>query len=248
MSSHERQEASSIELIDGNDEPKNRQFLEALDCLMTDEIIIRCSCGGLQGRVRQVPGDRGNRLVCHCDDCQSFAHFLGKGGEILNRHGGTDIFQLSPEGLEFTTGTYRLACVRLRPKGLMRWYADCCQTPIGNTLATPHVPFVGLAAACIDTEQRTLDEALGPVSARVHGRFAKGAREDLYAHDRAPAALILAFMWKAMRRRIRGAHRLSPFFDPKTGVPVSTPKVLSKSEHEDVRRIRDSADLSSSHI
>ena len=210
---------------------------------MTNELVIRCSCGGMQGRAGRVDGDNGTRIVCYCDDCQSFAHFLGRGSEILNKRGGTDIFQMSPAGVEFTAGTEHLACMRLRPKGLLRWYAACCMTPIGNTVATRHVPFVGLITTCINPDRRALDGPLGPVSVRVHGRFAKGGRDDLYAHDRVPLALIFSTFGRILRRRIRGDHKRSPFFDPKTGEPAVAPKTLSKSEHEDIKRLRDAGDL-----
>lgn len=211
---------------------------------MADELVIRCSCGEFQGRVRRGEDEQGVRVVCYCDDCQSFAHFLRRGRDILDKRGGTDIFQISPAGVEFTSGVQNLACIRLRPNGILRWYAACCRTPIGNTLATRQVPFAGLVTICINPDGHTLDESLGPVSARIHGRFARGGREDLYAHDRAPLAQIFSTFGSILRRRIRGDHKLSPFFDPKTGAPAVAPRILSKDEHEEVKRIRDTADLS----
>ena len=36
-----------------------------------------------------------NRMVCYCDDCQAFVHYLGH-ADLLDAHGGTDIVQMAP--------------------------------------------------------------------------------------------------------------------------------------------------------
>ena len=46
-------------------------------------------------------------------------------------------------------GQHRIVGLRLTPKGLFRWYASCCNTPVGNTL-TPAIPFVGIVAQGFD--------------------------------------------------------------------------------------------------
>jgi len=73
-----------------------------------------------------------NRCVCYCRDCQAFAHFLGKVDAILDERGGSEIIQVLPRNLTFTQGIELLACMRLTEKGLLRWYAACCNTPIGK--------------------------------------------------------------------------------------------------------------------
>ena len=214
---------------------------------MPTDLPIRCSCGALRGIARGVSAKRVNRLVCYCDDCQSFAYFLGGLGgiggtaEILDAHGGTDIFQTSSARLEIQQGAEQLACVRLRPGGLLRWYAECCKTPIGNTLAARQVPFVGLIHSCSDhaSDGRSRDEVLGPVRAGVNARFAKGDRSQLDAHDRAPVSLLLRFARILSTARLRGDHKRSPFFDPETGEPSASARVLSKSELREVETARD---------
>lgn len=206
---------------------------------MPNNFSIRCTCGALQGRTVGLSVDDGPRLVCYCDDCQAFAHFLDRGDDVLNAAGGTDVFQLSPAHLRIDEGGDHLACIRLKPKGLLRWYADCCRTPIGNTLATRHVPFIGLINACIHLDDDgSLDGLLGPVQGGVHGRFAKGDRSKLRAHDRAPFSLIARSIGKILKRRLRGDHRRSPFFDTRTGNPVVTPRVLSEAERQELESRR----------
>ena len=204
---------------------------------MSTEVSIRCTCGVLRGTLHEVSGDHGNRVICYCDDCQSFAHFLGTAHEILDAHGGTEVFQVSPVRIELTSGLEHLACMSLRPGGLIRWYADCCRTPIGNTLATRQVPFVGVIHSCAPVP--SLDELFGPVRARIQARFAKGDRARLDAHDRAPVSVILRFTWRILGARLRGDHARSPFFDAKTGALVRTPRVLTAEELRAVEAERD---------
>ncbi len=194
---------------------------------MTTDVPIRCSCGSLRGVARGVSRSAGNRYVCYCDDCQSFAKYLGRADEILDAHGGTDIFQMSPARLEITEGGNRLACVRLTPKGLFRWYADCCKTPIGNTLPTRQVPVIGLIHSCMNTEGKSRDETLGPVRAGVNGRYATGDRTEINAHDRAPLSVLFRMSRKLLGWRLRGDHNRSPFFD-NTGAPTVVPRVVNE--------------------
>jgi len=208
---------------------------------------VRCSCGALRGIARGVSAARGNRLICYCDDCQSFAHFLGRANEILDAHGGTDIFQMSPARLEITQGADQLACMRLTAKGLLRWHTRCCRTPIGNTLHTPQVPFVGWIQLRADSAaaERSRDEALGPVRARVQVGFAKGDRTLLGASGRSSIPILLRFAALVLRARLRGDHKASPFFDAQTGRPRAVPGVLSESQLREMERARDSSEGSS---
>lgn len=190
---------------------------------MNTDMQISCTCGRLQGVARAVSGSVGNRLICYCDDCQSFAEFLGRADEILDAHGGTDIFQMSPADLEFANGVENLACMRLTPNGLLRWYADCCKTPIGNTLPTHQLPFVGLIHLCMAVGKQSLDNVIGPVRAGVHGKFARGDRAEISAHDRASLIVLARMFRKLFWWRLKWDHKRTPFFD-ESGTPVAAPR------------------------
>jgi hypothetical protein len=207
---------------------------------MSTDLPIRCACGALRGVARGVSASSGNRVVCYCDDCQLFALFLGRADEILDARGGTDVFQMSPACLRIAEGIEKLACMRLTPKGILRWYASCCRTPIGNTLATPNVPFVGLIHACIDraADGRPFDTTLGPVRARIYGQYAKSAREGPDLHDRISVPALLRFGRLVLLWRWRGDHERSPFFDAETGRPTATPRVLGANELSEVQSAR----------
>jgi len=209
------------------------------------DVPFRCACGALQGRLLGISAKSGNHLVCYCDDCQAFAHFLGGADRILDAHGGTEIFQMSPARIEITQGADRLACMSLRGR-LFRWYTSCCRTPIGNTLPTHRLPFVGLVVAGIANANggSSRDDVLGPIRARIFGRFARsrsGDRSKLDAHDGTPLGMVLGFMLVLLAARLRGDHRRSPFFDAATGAPVATPYVLSPEELRAVEQARDGA-------
>ena len=206
------------------------------------DLDLRCTCGALRGVVRGISASRGNRVVCYCGDCQSFAHFLGRANEILDANGGTEIFQTSPARVEITQGRERLACMRLAPRGLVRWYADCCKTPLGNTAITRAIPFVGLIQLRPDAGADGLDrdEILGPVRAHVNARAAKGRAAGKNIRESGAVRSIARFVRLLLLAFLRGEHRTSVFFDAGTGQPSSIPRVLSEAELREVERRRDS--------
>ena len=183
---------------------------------------LRCHCGTVQGILTDLA--RANRLVCYCKDCQAFAHALGQADRVLDARGGSDIVQVLPRNLRFTKGTEALACLRLTPKGLLRWYAGCCRTPIGNTLATPGLSFVGLVHTCLDSSEVPLDEAFGPVRTWVN---TKGASGDPKPKEEGVGRTIGWFLRTALKARLNGDYKRSPFFNPATGAPIVTPRVLT---------------------
>ena len=209
---------------------------------MTTDVSLRCTCGIVRGVARGVSGSSGNRVICYCDDCQSFAHFLARADEILDTHGGSDIFQMAPARIEISAGSDRLACMRLTPKGLLRWYSDCCQTPVGNTTPSSQLPFVGLLHSFMDLDASTgeRDAVVGPVRDRVQGRFARGDRSTLDANDKFNPATLFRILPMLLIARLRGLHTPSPFFDSETGETSVTPVVLGAKELQGVLAARDS--------
>jgi len=182
-----------------------------------------------------------NHLVCYCDDCQSFAHYLGDAELTLDEHGGTRIFQVRPSRIAFTRGSEHIACVRLRPNGLLRWYADCCKTPIANTPASKALPIVGVVHRCIGqaTGDKPAESVTGPVQAGVFGRYAKGDRSTLDAHDRAPLSTMIRILGMIVKARLHGDLKRSPFLEAATLTPRVSPHVLSSDELRRVEQLRD---------
>ena len=109
----------------------------------SDKIEMACDCGALRGHGIDLNPGTGRHLICMCKDCQAFARFLGR-EEILDQNGGTEIFQITPAQIRLEAGLDHLAAMRLGPKGAVRWYASCCNTPIANTTHMPGIPFAGV--------------------------------------------------------------------------------------------------------
>jgi hypothetical protein len=176
------------------------------------------------------------RIVCYCDDCQAFPHYLGRAQDVLDASGGTDICPAYPSQLRFTQGVEHLKCLRLTPKGLLRWYADFCKTPIGNCPPSFKVPYVGLIHSIMNhaADGTTHDAALGPVVACIQGRYGirplpPGAHEGTPLNAMAKAAKFIFRGW------IKGWHQPSPFFD-ESGQARVRPYILTADERESLRK------------
>jgi hypothetical protein len=199
--------------------------------VVAEHLPIRCRCGAVRGSLAAAKPSAGNHVICYCDDCQAFAHALGRSGDVLDACGGSEIVQVSPARIRFDAGADKLSCLRLTAKGPLRWYTSCCNTPIGNTLASGAVPFIGMLCVCLQAPRETIDAALGPIRARVFRDFATCEPNSL-----APGVpmwrLMLRFVRLLASARLRGEQRRSPFFDARTGNSVAEPRALSASERE----------------
>ncbi len=188
---------------------------------------LRCRCGTLKGYISY--SSRTNHCACYCRDCQAFANFLGRAGEILDAQGGTEVIATPSANVIFTEGHAALACMRLSERGLMRWYTTCCNTPVGNTLANYRVSFITLIHSCLDANGKSLDGVFGPVRMRVGTKNAKGA---VKSSAFGAISVILRLVAMLAGARLTGSYKRTPFFSGRTGAPVVTPKVLSRSERE----------------
>jgi hypothetical protein len=133
----------------------------------------------------------------------------------------------------FKAGVEHLACVRLSETGLLRWYAACCNTPIGNTPATSRLPFVGLARACLESASPTVATSFGPVRFCM---FTSGARGRPKPKPFGGAGLAVWFIRNRLRARFTGGFRTNPFFDVAADRPIAPPKILSPAERDRLRK------------
>lgn len=198
---------------------------------MRDQVELRCRCGGMRAVVAGVSPRTVNRVVCYCDDCQAFAHQLGR-ADLLNAKGGSDIVQIAPSTLSFVQGQNRIAGVRLTPKGLYRWYASCCNTPDGNTLS-PTVPFVGIVAQTFEGGTPGVDEVAGPPIGAILGKYAVG--EPPAGSRGLNLSLILRAIGKVLGWWLRGKTWPHPFFKRETREPIYPVTVLSRKQREALR-------------
>jgi Family of unknown function (DUF6151) len=188
---------------------------------------LRCRCGTLKGHVGHP--EKVSRGVCYCKDCQAFAHFLGTTGSILDEMGGTDVIPTLPKYVTFTEGLEALACMSLSENGMLRWYASCCNTPVGNTPRNFKLSHVGLVHTCLEVPSTSLDSSFGPVRMRVNTKNAKGKPKLM---PLSTVVSILRFLTSLIRARLDGSYKRTPFFAADRGTPLVPPQVLTRTERE----------------
>ncbi len=201
------------------------------------DIPLKCSCGALRGVVHDISSRYGHRAVCMCDDCQAYAHYLGQAKTVLDVNGGTDVVPVAPANLEITHGIENLKCLRLTEKGLLRWYAGCCNTPIANTTPISKIPFSGLMLSIMDFDSigESRDSILGPVGVRVQGKSGIGLLPER-THQNFSFKQILQAMVFIFVGFLKRQYTPSPFFNAQTGKLVVVPYILTKAERDSLRK------------
>jgi hypothetical protein len=192
---------------------------------------LRCRCGEVRAVVTNHSPRTVNRVTCYCDDCQAFAHQLGR-GDLLDSHGGTDIVQVAPASLTFVEGLDKVTALRLSPKGLYRWYARCCNTPVGNTVS-PSIPFVGLVTQSFASDRQDPDQLFGRPVGAILGKFAVGEVEKQV--QGVSFGLILRTLRLLLAWRLSGKTWPHPFFDQTTRQPRYPVMVLTPEQREALR-------------
>lgn len=184
---------------------------------------LSCNCGGFRARLSADGLRAGTHVTCQCADCRAAHRHFGQPDPVGE---GVHLFQTTPDALTIESGADKLAVMRLGPKGLFRWYASCCNTPLFNTLASPKLPFSGIVADRFDDVA-----AIGPVMARAHIPKQGGG----YRHEHFGRA-----GWGVLSRmiaaRLSGRWRQSPFFNIETGEPRGPVTVLTKEARAELYR------------
>ncbi len=193
---------------------------------------FRCRCGRVAGEI--VDGRDTRLMVCYCNDCQAYAHALGKADEMLDECGGTLVLGVRPRQLQLNRGREVLCCLSLTSKGLLRWYAGCCGTPIANTMRNPRIAHVGLLHTCLSGSRSSVESSYGPV--RMRG-FVKHATQPPVLKASGTFAAVLGLAASLLHARLTGSYRITPFFDS-AGNPVVLPRVLSTGELKQARMAR----------
>ena len=195
---------------------------------MSNIVELECLCGTVKGNIKVVPGAFFH-VHCLCCDCQKFASHLNNKNNILDVHGGSELFQTYPKLMNITEGQDHIGAVQLQEKGIYRWHTTCCNMPLANTMRSAKIPFIGVSVKLMKfgSEQEKL-EALGPVMIKAFGKHSIGEMPK-DAHAKFPISFmpkIISFMLKGMLNKM---NRPSPFFNGKETI-VSV-NVLSKSEN-----------------
>jgi hypothetical protein len=129
------------------------------------------------------------------------------------------------------TSSASLACLSLSPRGLLRWYASCCGTPIANTPRNWKLPYVGLVHTCLrqpqPLEMSFPGDPLRVNTAGAHGVPPKG-------RSLAGMARFGTLALRLAASRLGGRHRATPFFDAQ-GRPAREVRVVPKAEVDAAR-------------
>jgi len=186
---------------------------------------LRCRCGQVHGTFDAARG--GTRALCYCRDCQAYARWLGRAEQILDREGGSDIVACLPSGLRIVEGEDALACISLGERGLLRWYARCCHTAIGNTPRDPRVSYLGLMRDFVAGGEAALGPAFGQPSLRIN---TASATAPVKSTKLGATAAMFGITTRLLVARVGGGWRDTPLFDAATGKPRRAPRVLTPVE------------------
>jgi hypothetical protein len=168
---------------------------------------MRCECGKVRGEVDLARA--WTRGTCYCKDCQAYARWLGR-PQLMDARGGTDVVPLSPASVRVASGMEHVACMSLSGKGILRWYAACCRTPLGNTPRSAKLPYFGLTTVCLEAAPDAIDALVGPRDRIVF--HTKSATGPVRPRPLGFLAGVFAIVRHLLAAR-RGAPPPSPFLD-----------------------------------
>jgi hypothetical protein len=135
--------------------------------------------------------------------------------------------------VHFTAGLEVLACMSLSERGRLRWYASCCNTPVGNTPRNLKVSYVGVIHGCLEGGSPSIERSFGRLRVAVN---TNSARNKVESTPMASTVGMFALMMSLLVARLSGAYKNNPFFVPGTRTPIRPVRVLSMAEREQVYR------------
>ena len=193
---------------------------------MGSDLPFSCQCGAVTGVVTEASPADGDHVVCHCTDCRALTRYLGHSERVLDRNGGTELYQSRCARLRIASGLDHLAALHLTDKPLMRWYAACCRSPLFNTWANGRVPFVTTHLSACNPDQ--VNAVLGPPKGHLFLREALGDTGGL--HELTFMGLTWGYLKRAAKDTLSGDRRRCPLFDHDTLAPIVAPYRLSREE------------------
>jgi len=173
-----------------------------------------CRCGELQGQIKDAGPAAFTHIVCHCNDCRAAYTHLGHDDPK-----SVGILQTTQDRVVFTKGGEHLRVFRHSPKGALRWFATCCDTPLFFTPLKGRLVHVGLNTDCL-----TDADAIGP-----HVAEAFIPKQNGKQGMKGMGTMLTRMVTRMAAKNISGEWRDTPFFDD-NGAPSVSPKVLSREE------------------
>lgn len=187
-------------------------------------LAFSCTCGAVQGHITPDGAKAGTHVACFCADCRANELYHDQPDPAP---GPVHLLQVAPESLTFTKGAEHLQIMRLSPRGIFRWYAGCCGTPLANTLASPKLPFAGVRTSVFqDPEQ------FGKVRVQSFVPTTPGKPPQ----TKGALGMVFSLVKRMGTSLMSGGWRQSPFFDAETGKPAAPITVLTKEERDALTR------------
>ena len=186
-------------------------------------VDLSCRCGRVTLGFNVGPGS-GTRVVCYCRDCRAAARLCPEPEALLTPQGGVDIWQTTPDHVTIRQGAEHLEILRLSPRGLLRWRATCCGTPMCNMLEKPGLPFVGMVLRPGMPEHA--DRLLGPAAAHVYTASAPAGR-GAPARDAGFGKAGFGVLSRMLSTKLAGRGRITPFRRA-DGTPIAPVRLAEK--------------------
>jgi hypothetical protein len=183
---------------------------------MTD-VPFSCRCGEMKGTLHGATPSSGNHVRCYCSACR--AAVLYTTGEDVEDH-GVELYQTTPDKISFQQGQSNLEVFSFNPEKLLRYRASCCGVPMFTMLPTPKFALAGMMT---DLLQDT--SSIGPVASEAFIPQADGTSK----HS-SILKLYGGTIWRALIARVTGRWKQTPFFDIKTGKPITAVYVPTLEE------------------
>lgn len=184
-----------------------------------------CECGAVAGEIEKATVAEGDHVVCHCTDCRDLVRNFGKEARVLDAHGGTALYQSRCARVRVDEGREKLAGLHMTEGPTLRWYAECCGTPLFNTYRNGRIPYVTtLLANCDADARKNLGAPLG------HLFLDDAAGDTSHLKPLSMNRLMRRFFLRMMKDILSGDRRRSALFDPKTLEPIVPPRRLTATE------------------
>ncbi|WP_308917362.1 DUF6151 family protein [Jannaschia sp. LMIT008] len=181
---------------------------------MARDMHFACRCGALAGTLRDMEPSAFTHIRCHCRDCRAAYTHLG--------HADPDavgILQTSQDRVSIDRGGENLRVFRHSPRGALRWYATCCDTPLFYTPLKARLVHVGVNADVLSD-----DDDPGRVQAEGYVPDGKGG-----TRHKGAARMVGRMVPRMLSGNLSGSWRDTPFFAD-DGAPAVPPHVLTREQ------------------
>ncbi|MEE3078759.1 MAG: DUF6151 family protein [Bdellovibrionota bacterium] len=195
-------------------------------------IPLKCSCGQVSGEIVDFKGT-GTHIQCACDDCQAYIHYLNKEDVFLDQFGFSEIYQVRSNQVRILNGEENIKCLRLSPKGIFRFYASCCHTPISNMIGLK-MSFAGISRSFINLDDNEILNQLGPVTYHIMTEYA--LREVTEKSSRKfPLILTLKIVKQIIHGKIFKTYLPNSFYQQSNGTSKFPVSILSLEDKKSIK-------------